>query len=135
MKLLHQGFDKIDLTLQGAAASSFREKLADAKAQAIQEQAPTIIKVGDEERLIRVKENGSKGGYSYSFDIGEESILFAVKESDKREGWNIRAFISSLKLATDGYEKAFEELFDWLHYLGMVGTQGKVGELAVSLNL
>lgn len=95
MTLLHQGFDKLEMTLQGAAPGWLRECLKDAKQNAVEKKQAEIIQIGAENRRIKVRQNGSNGGYGYLFDIGEENMSFAIKESERLDGWNVRVSLAS----------------------------------------
>ena len=113
-ELLHNNFDGLDISFQGAFPAPLLDHLEAAKEQAQLENNEVVIELGDNKTLISVAETGSKGGYRYRFDTGKDGEIWFVKRLNNVSAWNIRVSVSSLALNLYGYHGVKERLLNRL---------------------
>lgn len=103
-KVLHRGFDGLDISYTGCLPPRELEKLANAKEQAIKEMRPIPVKIGPGNFEILVAESGSKGGYKFRGDTGLFGETWFIKDRPQPEAGNIRISVKSLPLAVWGVD-------------------------------
>lgn len=120
--LLHQGFDNLDMAYRVQLPTDLRNKLAAAKASAIEERrAVPLTHAG---RTFLVEGHGGKGGYLYTVDTGVMGAIWWFKEpTSNRDPWGARVSSRALPLATKGIEAIKAEHDQFLIDLGMSFTE------------
>ena len=87
--LLHQGFDNLDMAYRVQLPADLRNKLAAAKASAIEERRAVPLTYAG--RTFLVEGHGGKGGYLYSVDTGVMGAVWWFKEPNgNRDPWGAR---------------------------------------------
>ncbi|WP_430431861.1 hypothetical protein [Oceanicaulis sp.] len=120
--LLHQGFDNLDMAYRVQLPADLRNKLAAAKASAIEERRAVPLTYAG--RTFLVEGHGGKGGYLYSVDTGVIGAVWWFKEpNDNRDPWGARVSSRALPLATKGIEAVKAEHDQFLIDLGMPFTE------------
>lgn len=114
MELLHNNFDGLDVSFQGAFPAYLLDQLETAKEQAQLENNEVVIEFSDYKTPISVGETGSKGGYRYRFDTGKDGETWFVKHNNNTSAWNVRVSVSSLALNLYGYHGVKERLLNRL---------------------
>lgn len=120
--LLHQGFDNLDMAYRVQLPTDLRNKLAAAKASAIEERRAVPLTYAG--RTFLVEGHGGKGGYLYSVDTGVMGAVWWFKEPNgNRDPWGARVSSRALPLATKGIEAVKAKLDHFLIDLGMSFTE------------
>lgn len=120
--LLHQGFDNLDMAYRVQLPTDLRNKLAAAKASAIEERRAVPLTFAG--RTFLVEGHGGKGGYLYSVDTGVMGAVWWFKEPNgNRDPWGARVSSRALPLATKGIEAVKSEHDQFLIDLGMSFTE------------
>ena len=120
--LLHQGFDNLDMAYRVQLPADLRNKLAAAKASAIEERRAVPLTYAG--RTFLVEGHGGKGGYLYSVDTGVMGAVWWFKEPNgNRDPWGARVSSRALPLATKGIEAVKSEHDQFLIDLGMSFTE------------
>ncbi|MBL4539901.1 MAG: hypothetical protein JKP96_14660 [Oceanicaulis sp.] len=120
--LLHQGFDNLDMAYRVQLPTDLRNKLAAAKASAIEERRAVPLTYAG--RTFLVEGHGGKGGYLYSVDTGVMGAVWWFKEPNgNRDLWGARVSSRALPLATQGIEAVKAEHDQFLIDLGMSFTE------------
>ena len=120
--LLHQGFDNLDMAYRVQLPADLRNKLAAAKASAIEERRAVPLTYAG--RTFLVEGHGGKGGYLYSVDTGVMGAVWWFKEPNgNRDPWGARGSSRALPLATKGIEAVKAEHDQFLIDLGMPFTE------------
>lgn len=120
-KLIHNNFDALDVSFQGAFTMRILDQLEEAKERAQQEHGEVVVEIGDNNTPIMIAESGSKGGYRYRFNTGHDGEIWFVKRNNRIDQWNIRVSVSSLALNLYGYEGVKERLLNKLNKWGVKG--------------
>lgn len=120
--LLHQGFDNLDMAYRVQLPTELRNRLAAAKASAIEERRAVPLTYAG--RTFLVEGHGGKGGYLYSVDTGVMGAVWWFKEPNgNRDPWGARVSSRALPLATQGIEAVKAEHDQFLIELGMSFTE------------
>jgi len=120
--LLHQGFDNLDMAYRVQLPADLRNKLAAAKASAIEDRRAVPLTYAG--RTFLVEGHGGKGGYLYSVDTGVMGAVWWFKEPNgNRDPWGARVSSRALPLATQGIEAVKAEHDQFLIDLGMPFTE------------
>ncbi len=121
MKLIYQNFDGLDMSFQGAISQPILMQLEQAKKEAQQSRSEVYCELGEGKLPVMVSESGMSGGYAYRFDTGIDGEVWAVSNSQKSDGWNIRVSAKSLNLALKGYHGVKEQIINTLKALNATG--------------
>lgn len=120
LKVLHRGFDGLDISYTGCLPPRELEKLAQAKEQAIKEMRPVPVKIGPGNVKILVAESGSTGGYKFRGDTGLFGEILFIKDRPKPEPGNIRISVKSLPLAVFGLDGILARLSQKFAAMGAI---------------
>jgi hypothetical protein len=116
MKKIYQNFDKMEVTFQCAIPRYLLETIKEAQQEAKQSESrnDVFIKLGTNQPYVAVAESGMKGGFTYRINTGNDGVIWAIRDSENENGWNVKASISSLMLALYGYEETKEKVLQFL---------------------
>lgn len=118
MKLLHAGFDTMDVAFAGALHDQAYELLEKVRERAAATHQLQLVHVGSESFSMMVAGHGMRGGYAYSADTGPLGAKwFFKKNTDPRE-WNIFASPRATTLLAYGYSGTRDLLFEELKAMG-----------------
>lgn len=109
MKILHKGFDGLEVSFQGKLHARARRSLQMAKDNAKAMMQNEYLNLNGVD--VWVKETGAQGGYAFVFDTGPDGEIWTIKDNDNTENWNLRTKVSAVQLAVDGFEKTVENLY------------------------
>ena len=123
--ILHSGFDKLEVSFNGALPDKLRAMLQDAKARAGSNVEPEYLDCRGFD--VWVKETGAKGGYAFVFSTAEDREMWAVKDNSDPENWNLRCVVSSASLALEGWHAVKSRLLAQLR-----AWNAKTTEISVS---
>ncbi|WP_281023688.1 hypothetical protein [Minwuia sp. IMCC3009] len=126
-KLLHAGFDTIDLAIQGSLPPKILDQLRAARDEAATQQEPALCHLSDGKFAAHVSSHGAKGGYAFLLSTGPTGANWMIKDSSDPNQWNIFVSPRSTMLLTNGYAETFTTIEQTIADLG-----GKV--IGVSLN-
>lgn len=126
-KLLHAGFDTIDLAIQGSLPPKILDQLRAARDEAATLQEPALCHLADGKFAAHVSSHGAKGGYAFLLSTGPTGANWMIKDSSDPNQWNIFVSPRSTMLLTNGYAETFRIAEQTIADLG-----GKV--IGVSLN-
>ena len=132
MKIVHAGFDGLDVAFRGVLPERELEKLHGAKLEAQKERRRTFITLGQGVEM-HVEETGAKGGFAFRCDTGAEGETWFFKRSAK-EDWNIRVSVKSATLAILGYEGVKSRLYDVLERLGAKICEVSIGRVDLAID-
>lgn len=116
LKLLHAGFDTLDVSFQGALPASALKDLAAAKAEAARRKERQLVRVGSTD--AHVFDHGAKGGYAFILDTGPLGEMWTFKENTHASEWNIGVSVGAAALATRGYAETKARLYEQLAAMG-----------------
>ncbi|MBF0355397.1 MAG: hypothetical protein HQL43_09200 [Alphaproteobacteria bacterium] len=125
-KLIYSNFDGLDVSFQGALPRNILGHLEDTREAAKRNRGDYPLLVGDADSgylCLMVGESGSRGGYAYRFDTGQDGATWFVANSEDPERWNIRASAHSLALALHGYQGVKAQMLNLLAQLGAIGPK------------
>lgn len=126
-KLLHAGFDTIDLAIQGSLPPKILDQLRAARDEGATQQEPALCHLADGKFAAHVSSHGAKGGYAFLLSTGPTGANWMIKDSSDPNQWNIFVSPRSTMLLTNGYAETFTTIEQTIADLG-----GKV--IGVSLN-
>lgn len=122
--LVHSGFDTLDFAMQGFLPFDVLNKLKIAKEEAIKNNAPTILYLGLNKILVQVLGNGRRGGYAFQLNTGQVGAIYAIKDSQSANDWNIFVNIGSAALLQYGYHEAKRiALSELIHFGAILGKE------------
>lgn len=132
-RLLHVGFDGLDVAYQGRLSPDVRAALAEGRerAETTMADAPVDLPGG---LTVMVAATGARGGYRYRFDTGEDGETWFAKDNDRLDGWNLRASVKSLALALHGYRGVRKRLEDRLRDMGATVGRESVGRVDICID-
>jgi len=112
MKILHKGFDGLEVAFQGKLHAGLRRKLQMAKDNAEQSGSAEYLNLAGVD--VWVKGTGAKGGYAFVFDTGPDGEIWVIKNNDKAENWNLRVKVMATQLIARGFEGTVENIYSML---------------------
>ena len=116
IKLLHAGFDTLDVSFQGALPVAALKNLAEAKAEAALRETPQLVRIGTAD--AHVYDHGAKGGYAFILDTGPLGEAWSFKDNTRTSEWNIGVSVRAAALATRGYAESRARLYEQLAAMG-----------------
>jgi hypothetical protein len=126
-RLLHAGFDTIDLAIQGALPPAVLDELRDARDEAAEQQEPALCHLAGGKVAAHVHGYGAKGGYAFLLDTGPNGANWRVKDNADPNQWNIFVSPRATMLLGNGYAETFGTIERTITDLG-----GKIA--GISLN-
>ncbi|PIE10862.1 MAG: hypothetical protein CSA72_07265, partial [Rhodobacterales bacterium] len=116
MRVVHRGFDRLELAIESNASPKLTEALQEAKDRAEQEGRALPITYGGVD--LDIQPHGG-GGYRYLLRGGLMDASFAIKKPNPRDPWGIRVMVGSEFLATLGLGHARRYIEATLARLGV----------------
>ena len=119
MQIIYSGFDTILFAVKGSTKAETLKYFDVHKEQAAKEQRDIPVTFGNDQRRGFISSSGTGGGYAFilKFD-GDLGHVIRLKRNVSRKQWNAHVQIRALALATYGWEKAMERVFDDLKTIG-----------------
>jgi hypothetical protein len=133
IECLYVGFDGLDVAFQGGLPEAALEVLQSAREDAQGQMRPVLAHIGV--LKAHVAETGSRGGYRYRFDTGEDGEIWFVKHDARVDQWNIRVSVKSFALMLHGYEFVRNRLYDRLKAMGATISAESVGRVDLAVDL
>lgn len=126
-RVLHKGFDGLDMAFTGALRAEDVTILQAARERAEQDREPILVQIGPCGVAMHVAPHGAKGGFCFVCDTGflGETWFFGKNPDDRR--WNVRVSAKSLPLAIYGIDATYTKLRDTLRALGIAAAAESVG--------
>ncbi len=115
LKVLHRGFDTLDVAFKGAVSTATRLCFLEAKRRAAADRVPATVTING--ITGAVQEMGATGGYAFIFDTGPMGEIWTIKDNSDPEQWNIRVSVRAVQLAVNGYEAVKVGLWSTLEKL------------------
>lgn len=128
-RVIHQGFDTLDIAIKGALAEPVLEQLEAVRETAEARQREQAVTIGPAGLRFLVQPHGQRGGYRYVLANGPAGALFAVKANPDPEDWNLFVSARTACLLTKGYEATKQWLFDTLIGMGATVRDHSVNRL------
>ncbi|HCE25247.1 MAG TPA: hypothetical protein DF282_22435, partial [Hyphomonas sp.] len=116
MKLVHKGFDGLDIAFQSRIPEELAALLETAKEEAAASHGEQLLDYNG--ALMHVAESGAQGGYAYRVDTGPDGAVWFFKKPNPRDPWGIRVSVKSLALALYGLGGVRARLFDFMEAIG-----------------
>lgn len=135
IKILHSGFDGLDLSYRAFLPAYVLEILRTAKEDAAKTKRPVSVELAG--YTFFVSESGAKGGYKFIVDTGELGAVYFFKEEDRSDPWGCRVSHRSLPLALFGAAEAKRRSEEFLSAMGFVIVAGicRVSRVDFALDL
>ena len=127
--MLYSGFDTLDIAFQGFLPYEVLEQLKSAKEAAQKANNPVTIELGPEKIPVRVLGGGRNGGYTYQVNTGPVGVIYAFKDSQNANDWNIFVNIGSAMLLQYGYYGATERILADLKGFGATIGQESINRV------
>ena len=108
--LLYSGFDTLDIAFTGFLPFEVLKQLKSAKEEAQKANNPVTIELGPGNIIVQVLESGRKGGYAFQLNRGPVGAIYAFKDSQSANDWNIFVNIGSAMLLQLGLYGAKERI-------------------------
>lgn len=116
MKIIHAGFDGIDLALKASAPLELVEFLEHTKAHA--QEWMTDVWNTYNGLDIQTGQSGKRGGYAFTFRIADFGAVWFAKRPKASDPWGLYVSIGSRELALKGLQQARDGLYAHLNALG-----------------
>lgn len=117
-KLLHAGFDTMDVAFAGALPPETLTALEKTRKLTQESHQPVLISIGPGKVSMHVYGHGMRGGYAFIVDTGPLGGKWMFKNNSDPRQWNIFASPSATMLLAYGYDGTREKLFEWLEAVG-----------------
>lgn len=134
-RVLHTGFDTLDIAFAGAFPKETLAILQNAKETAEHYNREQAVRIGPANIKMLVSASGMKGGYRYVMTNGPSGAIFAVKANADTREWNLFVSLRALRLLTLGYDGAKQWLFDTLADIGFAITDHSVNRLDYAIDI
>ena len=134
MRLLHTGFDALDVAFQGALPKATIEHLLETKSEAAKLQDKVLTEIGPGNVEMHVHKAGLKGGYAIRTDTGPLGEIWAFKEDTNPKEWNIFVSVRAAALAVYGFRAVCKNLFARLEAMGAVVYAESVNRVDYALD-
>ena len=110
MKLIYSGFDKLEISFQGALSPEALEVLRSAKEEAKKRQSQVLVQIGPGKVEMHVADHGLKGGYAFVTDTGPTGEKWTFKDNPASSQWNIAVSVHASSLAVHSLESTWDRL-------------------------
>ena len=134
-RVVHQGFDTLDLAIKGALAEPVLEQLEAAREIAETTQREQIVTIGQAGQRFLVQPHGQRGGYRYVLTNGPTGAIFSIKANPDPDEWNLFISVRAACLLTKRYEGAKQWLFDTIIGMGGVIRDHSVNRLDYAVDI
>ena len=135
LKILHKGFDGLDVAFQGKVSASDLETLEWARERAESEYQPTLVEIGPGKVPMHIAASGARGGYAFRGDTGPLGETWFFKRDLGGNGWDIRVSVKSMPLAFLGLERVRDDLLKKLVDMGVGAPQESIGRVDYAVDL
>lgn len=116
MKVVHTGFDGIDLAIRTTVPLEFAEFLE--KGRAMAQELMRDVGGLYADRDIIIGQSGKRGGYAFTFKIDYFNGLYFAKRPNRQDDWGLFVSIGSRELALHGLTKTRETVEKHCEALG-----------------
>ena len=116
MKVIHRGFDTIDLSIQANISPELFAELDAARDRAEDARTSSPFSYGGAD--FDIKGNGISG-YRFVLRGGPLEVIWFIKKPNARDSWGIRISVGSIVLATQGLGKVRAYIDKTLARLGV----------------
>lgn len=134
MKLLYAGFDKLEVSFQGALPKATLKTLQIARDEAAERQSKVLVRFGPGKVAMHVAGNGIRGGYAFVADTGPLGETWIFKNNSEVRHWNIAAFVHSSSLVAYGYYQSRDRLWQRLEAMGCTVLRESVRRVDYALD-
>ncbi len=134
IRLLHRGFDGLEVAFKGALSHSDLTTLATARERAERQRSDVLAAVGPGKVPMHVAATGAPGGYRYRTDTGPFGETWFFKHSIARTDWNVRVSVKSLPIAATGLKATISRLHDSLAAMGIENPHESVGRIDLAFD-
>ena len=121
-KLLHAGFDTLDVAFQAALPPDTLECLKQARDRAAEGQEPVLTRIGPGNVPLHIQASVMRGGYAYVAQAGPIDGVWRFKANADPTQWNIFASPSAAGMAATGYHGMRNRMFEFLSGMGAIVT-------------
>jgi len=122
MKVVHYGFDGLDIAFQVLTPEPLARRFEEAKAKAIDAKQDQLVTYRGVRMLV--SESGGKGGYAYRASTGDLGAIWFFKKPNANDPWGIRVSTRALALAVNGLGAVRAELNAFLEAIGVTLREG-----------
>lgn len=133
-KLLHSGFDSLDIAFKGALPERALQVLEEAKELAQETKEPSLIDLGPGKIAMHVAESGKPGGYRFRGDTGPIGEWWAFKKSTNINEWNIFVSVRAASLLEYGFEGVCTRLQNSLKGMGAIILEESVNRIDYAMD-
>jgi len=119
-KLIHSGFDKLDVAAQGALPQETIDMLKAAKERAQKHDEPQLVTIGPGNVEAHVFDRGMRGGYALRLNTGPLGANFFIKECPLPSEWNFFVASQSTGLLAYGFRDYWRRLVETLEAMGAI---------------
>lgn len=134
IKLLHAGFDTLDVAFAGALPEDALDQLEQARQEAQESQEPSLITLGPGKVDMHVSGHGMRGGYAYLMDTGPLGAKWMVKRNADTRQWNLFASPRATTLLAHRFEGTRDLLRDQLEAMGAHVTDHAINRVDFAMD-
>lgn len=113
-RVLHTGFDSLDVSFMGALPRDTLAMLAVEKKKAQETKQDRPVEFGKRPFKGVLKSHGMSGGYTYVLTDSPTGAIYSIKDSTDIKDWNLSVSVRALGLLTRGYGATRDWIFDTL---------------------
>jgi len=133
-RLLHAGFDKLDVAFAAEIPETLLLRLAVAKEAAALQREPAFATLGPNKLPAHVMESGGRGGYAFVVDTGTTGERLLFKQPRPKDPWTVFASVKAETLLTLGYHGAQAQLLQRLADLGVRIAEASVNRVDFAID-
>ena len=134
-KIVHTGFDSLDVSFMGALPRETLTKLAEEKKKAQNTKQDRYVEFGKRPFKGMLKSHGMSGGYTYVLTDSPTGAIYSIKDSTDIKDWNIAISVRALGLLTRGYDATREWIFETLDAMGCTIVDHSIRRLDFAVDI
>lgn len=134
-KVLHTGFDSLDVSFMGALPRETLAMLAEEKKKAQDTKQDRYVEFGKRPFCGMLKSHGMSGGYTYVLTDSPTGAIYSIKDSTDIKDWNLAVSVRALGLLTRGYCATREWIFETLNAMGCTYIDHSVRRLDFAVDI
>lgn len=134
-RVLHAGFDTLDVSYQGALPPPILNHLREAKEEARASKREQPVEFGPGSFKGVIKPHGLAGGYAFVITNGPTGAIFTIADNADPNQWNLAVSVRALRLLTNGYEATKAWLVEMLDAMGCRITDHSVRRIDFAVDI
>jgi hypothetical protein len=133
LRLLHAGFDALDIVFKGSLSDEAIATLEIAHGIALDRNEAVLSALGPGKEPVHVHQNGLPGGYRFRCTTGSLGEIWGFTDT-RPQGWNAICSVRAATLAAYGWQETVQRAFARLKSFGCRTTDHRVARVDYAID-